>query len=426
MTYAGDRVILDADSHVMELGEFLDDFIDPDVAPRLRRGGFEALRPTLADAVAKAEARRSDPVKASLAEDRLLTDKGWVAMGGFDPAERSRALDLFGFDAQLVFATFATSMFVGRDLERLYAGASAQNHAMASFCASDPRLLAVAFVPLNDPVRAVALTEEALALGAAAVMVPSTAAGERSPSHPDLDAFWFALESSSVPFVLHVGGGGRMLDPAFHNIAMPVSDHLGGGENIRSKDYLAIHHSPELFLGALILDGIFDRFPNLKGGCIEQGAGWVVSWTRHLDNAQRAFRRTEEPLRRLEAKPSEYVREHLKFTPFPGEPVGWMMEQAGSELFMFSTDYPHPEGSTDPLAKFEASMGGLSETERDRFYSGNMCEMLGRTPARHRLILAKRLPTANNDRVLEQSLQNEHPINFGGRNCPRPPPYFSV
>ena len=182
-----------------------------------------------------------------------------------------------------------------------------------------------------------------------------------------------------MPFVLHVGGGGRMLDPAFHNNAMPVTDHLGGGENIRSKDYLAIHHSPEVFLGTLILDGIFDRFPSLKGGCIEQGAGWVVSWMHHLDYAQRAFRRTEEPLRQLEGRPSDYVRKHLKFTPFPGEPVGWMMEQAGSELFMFSTDYPHPEGGTDPLAKFEAAMEGINDVDRDRFFAGNMCEMLGGT-----------------------------------------------
>jgi len=381
MTYADGRVIMDADSHVMELGDFLDDFIDPAVAPRLRRAGFEALSPVLDAAVAKADARRADPAAAALAEERLLTDKGWSAMGGFDPEERSRVVDLFGFDAQLVFATFATSMFTGRDQERLYAGASAQNRAMAAFCAADERLLPVAFVPLDDPSRAVGLASEALALGAAAVMVPSTAAGERSPTHPDLDEFWASLEAARVPFVLHVGGGGRLLDPAFHNNAMPVTDHLGGGENVRSKDYLAIHHSPETFLGALILDGVFDRFPNLKGGCIEQGAGWVVSWLHHLDYAQVAFRRTEEPLRRLEAMPSEYVRRHLKFTPFPGEPVGWMIEQAGSELFMFSTDFPHPEGGKDPLAKFEASMGGVDEADKARFYSGNMAEMLGRVRA---------------------------------------------
>ena len=172
------------------------------------------------------------------------------------------------------------------------------------------------------------------------------------------------------------------MDRAFHNNAMPVTDHLGGGENIRSKDYLAIYHSPTLFLGALILDGVFDRFPGLRGGCIEQGAGWVVSWMRHLDYAQRAFRRTEEPLQRLAHQPSEYVRRHLKFTPFPGEPVSWMIEQAGPELFMFSTDYPHPEGGKDPLAKFEEAMEGVSPVDQERFYRANMAELLGaRAPA---------------------------------------------
>jgi len=391
MTYAGDRSILDADSHVMELADFLDSFIDPDQAARLRRSGMDALAPLLDDAVAKAESRRADPDVSAGAEERLMVDKGWAAMGGFDPAERSRVLDLLGFGGQLVFATFATAMFslprnirhytnpveLNRDLDLLYAGASAQNRAMASFCAGDPRLLPVAFVPLVDPARAIACAEEAIGARCAAVMVPSTAAGEHSPTHPELDGFWSLLEQAGTPFVLHVGGGGRLLDPALHHNDMPVTDHLGGGENVRSKDYLAIHHSPELFLGVLILDWLFDRHPGLRGGCIEQGAGWVVSWLHQLDHAQRAFRRTEEPLRRLQAKPSEYVRHHLKFTPYPGEPVSWMMEQAGPELFMFSTDYPHPEGGRDPLAKFEESLTGAGESDKACFYERNMAELLG-------------------------------------------------
>jgi predicted TIM-barrel fold metal-dependent hydrolase len=377
MTYAGTRTILDADSHVMELADFLDPFIDPEHKDHLRRKGMDALAPVLDEAVGRSKARRDDPTTATEAEERLLTDKGWFAMGGFDAEERSRVLDLLGFDAQLVFATFATSMFAGRDLDRLYAGASAQNRAMAAFCDADPRLLPVAYVPLDDPARAVELCDEAIEAGCAAVMVPSTAAGERSPTHPDLDGFWALLERTDVPFVLHVGGGGRLLDPAFHNNGMPVTDHLGGGENVRSKDYLAIHHSPQVFLGTLILDGLFDRHPGLRGGCIEQGAGWVVSWLHDLDYAQRAFQRTEEPLRQLADAPSSYVRRHLKFTPFPGEPVGWMIEQTGPELFMFSTDYPHPEGGRDPLAKFEAAMPNVSDEAREAFFAGNLRTLLG-------------------------------------------------
>ena len=393
-TYAGKRAILDADSHVMELADFLDEFIDPDARDRLRRQGLEGLRPVLEDAQHKAQRRRTDPSVAAKAEGRLMVDKGWTAMGGFDPTERSRVLDLLGFEGQLVFATFATAMFSlprsphryddvaerGRDLDLLYAGCRAQNKAMTDFCAADDRLFAVGYVSLVDPARAVDVAAEAIADGCAAIMVPSTAAGDRAPTHPDLDPFWDLLEQRNIPFVLHVGGGGRLLDRAFHNNDMPVTDHLGGGENIRSKDYLAIYHSPALFLGALILDGLFDRFPGLRGGTIEQGAGWVVSWMHHLDYAQRAFRRTEEPLRRLEAKPSEYVHRHLKFTPFPGEPVGWMMEQAGSDLFMFSTDYPHPEGGRDPLAKFEEQLQGVGSEDLGLFYRGNMATLLGLSP----------------------------------------------
>src|SRR5580704_19006294 len=169
MTYAGERTILDADSHVMELADFLDDFIDPDARDRLRRQGIDALRPVLEDAQYKAQRRRSDPAVAAQAEEHLLDNKGWMAMGGFDPTERSRALDLLGFEGQLVFATFATAMFnlprtphryddaaeLARDIDLLYAGCRAQNKAMTRFCAADDRLYAVGYVSLMDPTRAV-------------------------------------------------------------------------------------------------------------------------------------------------------------------------------------------------------------------------------------------------------------------------------
>ena len=381
MTYAGPLPILDADSHVMELSDFLDDHIDPDQRDRLRRRAMEGFAPLLEGALAGAAARRSDPAVAGRAEERLLDDKGWLALGAFDPGERSRALDLLGFEGQLVFATFASTMFAGRDVDRLYAGSAAQNRAMVEFCSGDDRLYPVAFVPLVEPARAAALATEAIEDGCAAVMVPSTAAGERSPTHPDLDGFWDILSEANVPFVLHVGGGGRLLDPAFHNNDMPVTDHLGGGENVRSKDFLAIPQSPALFLGVLIYDGLFDRFPKLRGGCIEQGAGWVVSWLRQLDYGQRAFKRTEEPLRTLELTPSEYVHRHLKFTPFAGEPVGWMIEQAGPDLFMFSSDYPHPEGGRDPLAKFKEALWTIGGDAQSRFYHDNMAELLSGSAA---------------------------------------------
>ena len=38
-----------------------------------------------------------------------------------------------------------------------------------------------------------------------------------------------------------------------------------------------------------------------------------------------------------------------------------MIEQCGDELFLFSSDYPHPEGTKDPIARFEATMDGIGD-----------------------------------------------------------------
>ena len=65
----------------------------------------------------------------------------------------------------------------------------------------------------------------------------------------------------------------------------------------------------------------------------------------------------------------KYVSDHLRFTPFAGEPVGWMIEQAGPDLFMFSSDYPHPEGTKDPVERFESTMDTADSDVMTKFYS---------------------------------------------------------
>jgi predicted TIM-barrel fold metal-dependent hydrolase len=382
VTYVSDRVVHDADSHVMELPDWLVTYADPEVRPRIRDLELGAAGALAADAVARAERRRGDTDAAVRLEGDLLTKKGWHALGAFDPAERSRALDLFGFSSQLVFSTFAATQFLGRDPELVEGGTRAHNRAMADFCAHDPRLVAVAQVPWLGPEPTLTLVTEAIDGGCGAVLFPSHPGRGLSPTHPDYDPVWATLAERDVPFMLHIGGAGRTLKPAFHENGRPVSDFLGGGENIRAKDYMAIHQIPEQFLSALVLDGVLEAHPRLRGGCIEQGAMWVVPWLRRLDLAQRTFGRTEPTLRELPLAASEYVHRQLWFTPFPGEPVGWMIDECGDDLFLFSSDYPHPEGTKDPVARFEATMDGVGADARDRFYARNYADMMGmRTPA---------------------------------------------
>ena len=154
MPYATGRTYFDADSHLMELSDWLVQYADPGVREKIRPlylGGAGALAE---QAVKEAEARRGDAEKARALEGALMKAKGWNALGAFDSAERRRALDLLGFDRQLVFSTFAASQFAGDDLELLYGGTRALNRAMADFCSDDERLIAVGFVPLADATRA--------------------------------------------------------------------------------------------------------------------------------------------------------------------------------------------------------------------------------------------------------------------------------
>jgi len=387
-TYARDRVCWDADSHLMPLPDFLSRHADAKHRDALRidggRGGGARFEKWFGKVVADVQERRADASRtAALEDDVIASAKGWGAHGAVYGDERSRTLDLLGFRGQLVFSTFAGHFLGSRDLDLAYAGTRAHSRAMAEFCGHDPRLMAVAMIPLSDPVRALAELDAALELGCRAVHVPSDAPGGNtrgfSPAHVDVEPFWARLAEARTPLVLHIGGG-RLLPPAYHENGRPrPTDWLGGGENLRGKDFPAVHHSPANFLTALVLDGVFDRHPELRCGAIELGASWVPGLLRNLDHAADSFRRHEPLLQELSLRPSEFVKRQVKFTPFPFEDVGWLVEQGGDDLFLFSSDYPHPEGGRDPIRRFEASFdaAGTPPAARQRFYQANFQEMMG-------------------------------------------------
>lgn len=378
MPYAEGRIYNDADSHIMETRDWLASYIDPSLRDRLPAPDF-ARTGRMADAIGKT--RDAAHWKAANLEANLMNLKGWDAYGATDPDERTRALDMLGFNSQLVFASIAPGQFWGsfaqreHDAELLYGGARALNRAMVEFCAHDKRLIPVGFVPLDVPERAEQEIEEAVRLGCRTVWIPAGPAGERSPTHPDLDGVWARLQDANMPFMTHIGAGQIPIEAAYLNNGLKTTDFLGGGETVRAKDFMLMHAPSELFLSALVLDGTFEKFPRLRGGCIEQGAMWVIPWLKRLDAAQEAFVRTE-PALALPLRASEYARRNLRFTPFPTEPVGWMIEQAGSELFLFSSDYPHIEGGRNPLKRFESTMKDIDEDAKDRFYARNFAELM--------------------------------------------------
>jgi predicted TIM-barrel fold metal-dependent hydrolase len=380
MAYADARLIHDADSHLMELDDCLDGFFTPTVLPRFHAcAGYRAalqrnLRP------GRSREAHAEPAFRAGVEAQIMLRKNYEAHGAFIAADRPHALDLLGFASQLVFTTFCLGNFgldQGEDMALCYAAAEAHNRMMVDFCAVDARLLATAYVPLEDFERARATAAEAIRLGAKALMVPSRCPQRHAPSHVALDAVWAQAQEAGIPVLFHVGGEEKM-NPSYKlNGLPPVPDFHGGDDNFTSVSYMPIPNAVMQTLATLIFDGVFDRFPRLKWGPIELGASWVPGWMRAMDSAAHAFMRNETRLQQLSARPSEIVRRQLRVTPYPHEDAGWIVANAGAEVGLFSSEYPHVEGGRHPLKRFDESLQGTPAPALRRFYVDNFIDLMG-------------------------------------------------
>ncbi len=382
MAYApADRAFYDADSHIMELPDFLQKYADPDLRsdiPAVSYGASLVTDEEVAEIMARG-GRHSEEHVADLLGlgDRLIeASKEIQALGAFDGRERSRAIDMLGFKKQLVFATHSVAMPFSANSKIApklrYGAARAHNRHLADFCSHDNRLMGIAIVPLDDPQLALEELDFALKSTLKAIWVPHRPCGGRSPGHVEFDPFWAKLVESNTPFVLHVGGSPLQLDNAWiNNGRAPVKDWMGGGENLRTKDMAVLHEGAETFLSMMLIDGVFERFPKLRGACVELGAGWVPSMLIRLDWVAKIWSKTDENLARFTRKPSEQLTQQMAFTPYVFEDVGALIDQSNPELYLFSTDYPHTEGGRNPIARFESALGNRSDAIRDRFYSEN-------------------------------------------------------
>ena len=380
MVYVQGRTLYDADSHIMELPDFLLRHADPALREDLK--DLTPLWNQLFGAVpgnaqiastGRREAADRGQLEA-LGDDLINGPKSYGALGAFDPAERVTALDILGFKSQLVFPTFCLQVVVdeSRSIEGRYRAARAHHLAMAEFCAHDRRLQGVATLPLDDPKAALEEIDNIVRLGLKAALIPAQPAGGRSPGHPDLDPIWATLAEKGIPFVLHIGTQSHQISDAYmNNGRAPPGAGPGGGEVVRGKDALALHHAYEVFIGALVLDGVFDRHRGLRGGVIEVGAGWVPAMLKRLDWISHLWRRSTPEFAELTRPPSQQVIEHMIFTPLVQEDVGALIRETDARLYAFSSDYPHPEGGRHTVERFDQSIEACSDAEKKRFYEDN-------------------------------------------------------
>ena len=383
MSYAQHRKIIDADSHVIELDDFLssaateeDKVFIPEMSSQKElpvvQAGLDRGRELL-------KKRQEDPSVMKKFEESILdnTKSGWNRIGAFDSKERSRALDVFGYSMQWVLSTFSFHQIAhSNDSEVLEKGSRTLNRAMGSFCSSDDRLKAIGYIPLQlGPDKALDIMKQGFEDGCYSFMIDTNEPSDESLSftHPDFDPIWKAFSDAKAPFVVHVAVNGhyKAVPQSFKNNGKTELE-LGGDAPAGELGLMTINNSAEIFLSAMIFDGVFERHPNLKGISMEHGAFWLPSWLKALDYTASLFKRKRE----FNELPSEVAKRHLKVSPFAGESIGWIIENIGPNMLVYASDYPHPEGTSDPIRKFEATMTNCDEATMNAFYHGNMEELM--------------------------------------------------
>src|ERR1700691_5995600 len=116
MTYAPEgRAIYDADSHIMELPDFLKRYADPALRDDLPEVSYSASIVTdeeVAVIVGQGGRHSAEHVAAQIAlgDQLIASSKEIQALGAFNGADRTTAMDLLGFKKQLVFAPNSVAM----------------------------------------------------------------------------------------------------------------------------------------------------------------------------------------------------------------------------------------------------------------------------------------------------------------------------
>ncbi len=387
MAYAHRPRIFDADTHMMERPDWIASFADPGIRDRLMPFGGpnnkDGLR-FVEDAIARFDQRCSDAAIAEKAEADFLSmkQKGWHGMGAFDAAERKRVNDLLGFNAYIVFPTEAFNQVIAtKEPEVFVGGVRALNRGLEAFCSEDPRMMGTAYVPFGTgPEQASQLLEEAITAGFRVLLIDTVAPeGALSFTHPDYDPLWARIQDAELSCVLHIGAQGgpyRAVPKSFLNNAREETRGGNGEGPSHVLGYMGMPYNAELFLSAMIFDGVLERFPRLRIAAVELGASWIISWMKQMDQAFRAFRKRQD-LSHLELLPSDYALRQVWITAFAGEDVGWLLEHGAGTQLMFSSDYPHHEGTDDPIKRFERTMSDTSEQLKHQFYTSNFERFLG-------------------------------------------------
>ena len=283
----------------------------------------------------------------------------------WDPAIRLRDMDRAVTDVSVMFPSQADNFCMLHDVGFEHALEDAYHQYMSAFCAgSGGRLRWLTIAVMRDiPVTVADMSSWAERDdNYAGIFLPRMFPDGTLLDSPDLYPLWERTQELDLPVWVHgdpnhppLTPGAKDLDNA--DFARQVLKGWGG----------------MAALGALIGGGVFDRFPELRIGFFENGAGWMPWFIEKLDASYTPGLGNTPHMKRT---PSEIVAGGQVFCAVDADEVGLAhcVERLGEHAWLFSTDYPH---SRNPWPH-----GVSMITERHELTEGAKIKMLSENPVR--------------------------------------------
>lgn len=360
--------MLDADSHLQLPPSRLPEALGETFAAMMRARFARNANP---DALVRFG---DDPVTPEPNEKNVWTMKMWRAPGAYDASTRLKTLDCMGIERQLLFPmAVPAAMMLSEHAEAVRIARHHNDYTLDWAGDGGGRLRPVAVINMVDRNQAMAEAKRVIDHGVFALNIGCgrPPAGV-SPADPSWEPLWAMAAEAGVPVLLHIGGEFGFMDNVWGDTDNLRPGRQGDpldGESVGPYKLSVMPFAPQAFLTALILDGVLERHPGLHIGVIEMTAQWVGPLAEMLDQRYELFSRLAKV---MSMKPSEYIARQVRVTPFWWEPVGKYIERYGLEdTYVFSTDFPHVEGGTEPVECFYNSLAGHSDEVYEKFFVRN-------------------------------------------------------
>ncbi len=329
---------VDADGHVMENEQELNEFIE---APFNNRYITSRLMLPSLDEFHTPNARPRTP-------------------GTFDPTvgpERwIQFLDKTETDYAVLYPTLglAYGHVVYPDWAEAFAKAY-NNWLSEKYLKFSPRLKGIALIPMQDVPSAVAELRRAVKqLGMVGAMIPSNGLKR----HVSAKEFWPVYEEAEKLDCALVVHGGSYSDLGFNTFTIfPATRALG------------MPFPLAIAMTGMIVDGVLDRFPNLRVGFVEGGTSWIPMVIDRLK------REVEYGGLSLNKSPEDYFRSGKVFVGCEGneKALSYSIERVGHEPFMFCSDFPHEIAEGNAMEEIDEILArkDLKEEHKMAILGGN-------------------------------------------------------